>query len=196
MNDANRSKGSLIVVSGPSGVGKSTLIERFLRQDSKSEFSVSYTTRQKRKHEVDGKDYYFVDEKTFQTMIGNNLFLEWEKVHGHLYGTPRAEIVAILEKGSDIILDIDVKGALNIKKQCPGSKLVFIEPPSVAELVKRLSLRGEKEIETRMKRVEEEVARKDQFGYTIVNDDLNKAYETFRKAIDEIRRDRNGKNNC
>lgn len=189
-------KGTLIVVSGPSGVGKSTLIDRFLGQDDKSTFSISYTTRKKRDHETDGRDYYFVDEKTFEAMIGDERFLEWEKVHGNLYGTPRAEILAILETGKDIILDIDVKGALNIKGQCSCARLIFIEPPSVAELVRRLSIRGEREIETRMQRVEEEIARKGQFGYTIVNDDLGRAYETFRQAIDEIRRQNNGTNNC
>lgn len=189
-------KGVLIVVSGPSGVGKSTLIDRFLREDGRSEFSISYTTRQRRVHEVDGKNYHFVDEGTFESMIAKGHFLEWEKVHGNLYGTPRAEILAILQTGKDIILDIDVKGAINISGQCPAARLIFIEPPSVEELINRLSLRGEKEIETRMKRVEEEIARKGEFGYTIVNDDLEKAYGTFRKAIDDIRREDNGKNNC
>jgi len=189
-------KGVLIVVSGPSGVGKSTLIERFLREDSHSEFSISYTTRQKRAHEIDGKDYHFVDEGTFESMVAKGHFLEWEKVHGNLYGTPRAEILSILETGKDIVLDIDVKGAVNISGQCTAARLIFIEPPSVGDLINRLSLRGEREIETRMKRVEEEIARKGEFGYTIVNDDLEKAYRTFRKVIDDIRREDNGTNNC
>jgi guanylate kinase len=189
-------KGVLIVVSGPSGVGKSTLIDRFLREDDHSEFSISYTTRQKRVHERDGKDYHFVDEATFEAMIAKGHFLEWEKVHGNLYGTPRTETLAILDTGKDIILDIDVKGAINISGQCCAARLIFIEPPSVADLINRLSLRGEKEIETRMKRVEEEIARKGEFGYTIVNDDFGKAYRTFLKAIDDIRRQDNGKNNC
>jgi guanylate kinase len=189
-------KGVLIVVSGPSGVGKSTLIDRFLREDGRSEFSISYTTRQRRVHEVDGKNYHFVDEGTFESMIAKGHFLEWEKVHGNLYGTPRAEILAILQAGKDIILDIAVKGAINISGQCAAARLIFIEPPSVEELINRLSLRGEKEIETRMTRVEEEIARKGEFGYTIVNDDLEKAYGRFRKAIDDIRREDNGKNNC
>jgi guanylate kinase len=189
-------KGVLIVVSGPSGVGKSTLIDRFLREDDHSEFSISYTTRQKRVHERDGKDYHFVDEATFEAMIAKGHVLEWEKVHGNLYGTPRTETLAILDTGKDIILDIDVKGAINISGQCCAARLIFIEPPSVADLINRLSLRGEKEIETRMKRVEEEIARKGEFGYTIVNDDFGKAYRTFLKAIDDIRRQDNGKNNC
>ena len=169
-------KGVLIVVSGPSGVGKSTLIDRFLRQDTQSEFSISYTTRKKRPHEEDGADYYFTDEENFRKLIEQGYFLEWENVHGNFYGTPRVEIMSILEKGKDIILDIDVKGALSIKGQCTASRLIFIEPPSVNELESRLSLRGERDIETRMKRVQEEIALKGQFGYTIMNDDLGRAY--------------------
>ncbi|MHB8111197.1 MAG: guanylate kinase [Syntrophorhabdaceae bacterium] len=189
-------KGVLIVVSGPSGVGKSTLIDRFLAEDPCSEFSVSYTTRQRRNHEQDGVDYYFIDGEIFQALIDRGYFLEWENVHGNFYGTPRAEIMSTLETGKDIILDIDVKGALNIKEQCTAARLIFIEPPSVTELINRLSLRGEKEIETRMKRVEEEIARKGQFGYTILNDNLERAYRTFRQAIDDIRRNDHGTNNC
>lgn len=189
-------KGVLIVVSGPSGVGKSTLIDRFLSEDPQSEFSVSYTTRKIRPHEKDGTDYYFTDENTFKELIEQGYFLEWESVHGHFYGTPRSEIMAILEKGKDIVLDIDVKGALSIKGQCPASRLIFIEPPSVQELRHRLLLRGEKEIDTRMKRVEEEIALKGQFGYTVLNDDLGRAYSAFLGAIEDIRRKKNGTNNC
>jgi guanylate kinase len=109
--DENK-KGILIVVSGPSGAGKSTLIERFLREDGQSSFSISYTTRQKREHEIDGKDYYFVSKETFEKMIGKDNFLEWENVHSYMYGTPKEEILKTLNTGKDIILDIDVKGAL------------------------------------------------------------------------------------
>ena len=189
-------KGVLIVVSGPSGVGKSTLIDRFLAEDRESEFSVSYTTRKKRPHEQDGTDYCFTDEITFRKLIDQGYFLEWENVHGHFYGTPRSEIMSILQTGKDIILDIDVKGALKIKGECPASRLIFVEPPSVDELRNRLLLRGEKEIDTRIKRVEEEIALRGQFGYTVLNDDLGLAYTTFRRAIEDIRRQNNGTDNC
>jgi len=189
-------KGVLIVVSGPSGVGKSTLIDRFLAQDRGSEFSVSYTTRMKRPHEEDGTDYCFTDENTFRKLIDQEYFLEWENVHGHFYGTPRSEIMAILRTGKDIILDIDVKGALKIKGQCPASRFIFIEPPSVNELRNRLLLRGEKEIDTRIRRVEEEIALRGQFGYTVLNDDLARAYAAFLEAIEDIRRENNGTDNC
>jgi guanylate kinase len=191
-----RTKGILIVVSGPSGAGKSTLIERFLREDSQSSFSVSYTTRLKREHEINGRDYYFVNKETFEEMIGKDSFLEWENVHSYMYGTPKEEVRKTLNTGKDIILDIDVKGALNIQKECSNACLIFIEPPSIAELIKRLALRGEQEIDLRMKRVKEEIASKALFRYTITNDKLENAYNNFRETISEIRRNSNGKNNC
>jgi guanylate kinase len=128
-------------------------------------------------------------------MIGNNSFLEWESVHGHMYGTPKEEVLKTLNTGKDIILDIDVKGALSIQKQCSDACLIFIEPPSIKELAKRLALRGEKEIDLRMKRVKEEIARKALFGYTITNDKLEKAYREFKETIRVIRRKTDGTNN-
>jgi len=189
-------KGILIVVSGPSGAGKSTLIERFLQEDAQSSFSVSYTTRQKREHEIDSRDYYFVSKETFEEMITRDAFLEWENVHSYMYGTPKEEVLKTLNTGKDIILDIDVKGALNIQNKCTNACLIFIEPPSTEELIRRLALRGEQEIDLRMKRVQEEIARKALFMYTITNDELEKAYNKFRETMSEIRRNSNGKNNC
>lgn len=189
-------KGRLFVVSGPSGAGKTSLIKLFLKEDSNSTFSVSYTTREKRGQEVDGKDYRFVDMGTFETMIGESRFLEWETVHGHLYGTPREEVMQTLMEGTDIILDVDVKGALSVKKQCVNACLIFVEPPSKEALIRRLSLRGEKEIGLRMKRVEEELETKDLFGYTVTNDDLERAYDNFRAIIESVRGEANGKDNC
>ncbi len=129
-------------------------------------------------------------------MIGKECFLEWESVHGYMYGTPKEEVQRTLKTGKDIILDVDVKGALNIRSKCSNACLIFIEPPSIEELMKRLRLRGEKEIELRMRRVKEEIARKSDFGYTIVNNELEKAYDTFKVTISEIRRKNNGTNNC
>lgn len=189
-------KGILIVVSGPSGAGKSTLIERFLVEDAQSSFSVSYTTRQKREHEINGRDYYFVSKETFEEMITRDAFLEWENVHSYMYGTPKEEVLKTLNTGKDIILDIDVKGALNIQTKCSNACLIFIEPPSTEELIRRLALRGEREIDLRMKRVQEEIARKAFFRYTITNDELEEAYNKFRETMSEIRRNSNGKNNC
>jgi guanylate kinase len=181
-------KGHLFVVSGPSGTGKSSIIERFLNEDKHACFSVSYTTRVKRDHEVDGRDYRFVDAARFQAMVGEGEFLEWENVHGYFYGTPRTEVLQPLSEGTDVILDIDVKGALTVKAAWPEAVLIFIDTPSLDELVRRLSARGEKEIERRMQRVREEVAKKGLFTYVVVNDNLNKAYLEFKSIITDIRR--------
>jgi len=189
-------KGHLIVVSGPSGVGKTTLIERALKEEARLLFSVSYTTRAKRQNEVDGRDYYFTNEATFQRMIDNNGFLEWEPVHGYLYGTPVKEISESIGEGRDVLLDIDVKGALKVKEQCPSACLIFLEPPSLEELKRRLSLRGEKEIEKRMDRVREEMAKKPSFTYTVKNDNVDTAYQEFQSIIRSVRGQENGKDNC
>jgi guanylate kinase len=186
--DGAEKKGRIFVVSGPSGVGKSSIIERFLKEDRDARFSISYTTRQKRPQEKEGEDYYFVDDETFREMTEQDRFLEWESVHDHYYGTPRKEVSEILKKGIDMILDIDVKGALKVKDKYPEACLVFIEPPSKEDLIRRLSLRGEKNLGIRMKRVEEELAKKQLFQYTIVNDILDRAYEDFKSIVETARR--------
>jgi guanylate kinase len=188
-------KGHLFVVSGPSGTGKSTLIRRFLAEDTTSRFSVSCTTREKRPHEVDGRDYRFVDVETFQRMIEDDELLEWEKVHGYFYGTPRAEIAEPLAKGIDIILDVDVKGALNVKEKCGQAVLIFVDTPSIDELVRRLVERGEKEIAKRMERVREEVAKKGLFTYVVINDTIESSYTRFKSIIGKIRRQQDGEDN-
>jgi guanylate kinase len=188
----SNSKGRLFVVSGPSGTGKSTLIERFLNEDPRVRFSVSYTTREKRPHEVDGRDYRFVDGETFGKMTEEGQFLEWENVHGYSYGTPIREVARPLSEGIDVILDIDVKGALSVRQRCEQAVLIFVDTPSMEELIKRLSIRGEKEIEKRMQRVREEVAKKGLFTYIVINDNLNKAYDEFKSIITEVRRQHDG----
>ena len=180
--------GHLFVVSGPSGVGKTTLIERFLKEDSSSRFSVSYTTRKQRASEVDGRDYFFVNKETFERMIAEGHFLEWEKVHGQLYGTPQKEVLVTLHQGIDLFLDIDVNGALRVKERYENACLIFVEPRSQADLMKRLTLRGEKEISLRMKRVSEEMEKKNLFQYSVINDKLIKAYRQFTEIIDTVRR--------
>ncbi len=187
-------KGRLFVVSGPSGVGKSSIIHWFLGRDGNVRFSVSCTTRRKRPQETEGEDYFFVDDATFQAMVKNNDFIKWENVHAYYYGTPRKQIMDTLSEGLDVILDIDVKGALRVREQCPQACLIFIEPPSKKELVGRLELRGEKDLGLRMKRVEEELERKSFFDYTIVNDTLQKACRDFKNIIDTVRRTPDGKN--
>jgi guanylate kinase len=190
----SKKKGHLFVVSGPSGAGKTTLIERFLKEDLSSKFSVSYTTRQRRTNEEEGKDYFFIDKETFERMIAEGRFLEWESVHGQLYGTPQKEVLHALQQGIDLFLDIDVNGALKVKERYGNACLIFVEPRSQDDLMKRLALRGEKEISLRMRRVSEEMEKKYLFQYCIINDKLDKAYRKFVKIIEDVRRKENGKN--
>lgn len=185
-------KGRIFVVSGPSGVGKSTILGMFLKEDRESLFSISFTTRKKRVDEVNGRDYYFVSEELFSEMVKKDLFLEWEEVHGNFYGTPKDQILKAKREGKDIFLDIDVKGALKVKEKCREAILIFIMPPSKESLFDRLLKRGEKEIEKRMRRFEEEVEKKDLFDYIIINDNLEKAYIEFKNLVSGIRRE-NGK---
>jgi len=192
--DKKNKRGHLFVVSGPSGVGKPTLIERFLKEDSSSRFSVSYTTRQRRTSEVNGKDYFFVNKETFERMIEKGHFLECEKVHGNLYGTPQKEVLDSLQEGIDLFLDIDVNGALRVKEHFENACLIFVEPQSPADLMKRLTLRGEREVSLRMKRVNQEMEKKYLFQYCIINDKLEQAYLDFIKIIEDVRRKGNGKN--
>lgn len=187
-------KGILFVVSGPSGAGKSSIIGRALASDPRVSFSVSFTTRAPREGETEGIHYHFVDETTFRNMIDEDRFFEWQSVHGHMYGTPKQGIVNQLEKGYDMFLDIDVKGALNVRKECPRAVLVFVEPPSVEALRERLFRRGEREITTRMRIVGEEMEKKSFFDYTITNEDLDRAYRAFQKIVQQERERNDGTN--
>jgi guanylate kinase len=191
----SNSKGRIFIVSGPSGAGKTSLRERLLAEDGGIRFSVSYTTRQKRGLEVDGQDYHFVDRKIFEEMIARNRFLEWEEVHGHLYGTPKKNVLETLREGFDVLLDVDVKGALNVRSQCSEACLIFIEPPSRDELVQRLSLRGEREIGLRMQRVDQEMKQKYLFQYVVINDRIDTAFCELKGIVEMVRRQSLGKNN-
>ncbi len=188
------SKGSIFILSGPSGAGKTTILNLFLREDRNSRFSVSYTTRKKRPGEVEGIDYHFVSREKFEDLVAKGFFLEWEEVHGEFYGTPRDEIFEYVEKGIDVFLDVDVKGALKLKGIVPWAVLIFIEPPSREELLKRLKARGEEEIEKRLERINSELEAKTLFDYVIRNESLDEALQRFKKIVEEVRRS-HGKDN-
>ena len=179
-------KGMLQVISGPSGAGKGTLYNRVLHADESITFSVSYTTRAPRPGEVEGKDYCFVTEEQFGEMLGRDGFLEHADVHGHMYGTPRQPVLAALENGRSVMLDIDPQGALQVMEKMPDCVSVFILPPSFGELRRRLEGRGtetREEIERRLHNARGEVALMDQYQYLVVNEDLEEAYQTLQCIV-------------
>lgn len=174
-------KGKIIILSAPSGTGKSTIIRELRKQPELNlGFSVSATSRSPRPGENHGKEYYFISEKEFRKRISNDEFVEWEEVYsGTLYGTLKEEVERITLSGRNLIMDIDVKGALNVKKIYPEESIsIFILPPSIQELEKRLSDRGTDSAETIRKRVEKaeyELSFAPDFDFRVVNDSLKEA---------------------
>jgi guanylate kinase len=164
--------GNLFVVAAPSGAGKSSLVKSLLEIDHHLVLSVSHTTRAPRGQEQQGREYHFVDEAQFRAKIEHGDFFEWAQVHGHLYGTSRAAIEKDLQRGQDVVLEIDWQGALQIKKLFPHAVLIFILPPSWDELLQRLKRRGEDPpdvIERRMANARVEVAQAKHFDFVIIN---------------------------
>jgi len=180
--------GKLIIFSAPSGAGKTTLVKHLLKMDYNLRFSVSATSRKPRPEEKDGKDYYFISEKEFREKIANNEFLEWEEVYsGILYGTLKSEVERIRNTGDHVIFDVDVIGGLNIKNHYGREALsVFVQPPSLAELRKRLvnrSTEPEEKISMRIAKAETEMAYAGRFDVVIVNDDLSAACKDAEKIV-------------
>ncbi|HYS53652.1 MAG TPA: guanylate kinase [Thermoanaerobaculia bacterium] len=186
--------GTLFIVSGPSGAGKTTLINKVREQlrplNLELYFSVSHTTRRPRQGEVEGKSYYFVTNEAFRGMIDKGEFIEWAHVHEQLYGTSKMEVLSRLRRGEDVILDIDYQGARQIASDAELSERslnVFIFPPSLDILEQRLRDRGlnsDQEIETRLRKAIDEIdAGKEFYHYVIINDDLTVATECLKAAI-------------
>lgn len=178
----------MLVFAAPSGAGKTTIVRHLLKKFDQLAFSISATTRAPRGLEIHGKDYYFTTREVFQQLIAENAFVEWEEVYeGMFYGTLRAEIERLWAEGKHIIFDIDVKGAMNIKKNYPEQALsVFVKPPSVEALRTRLEQRLTEDAETlhrRMARVMEEMTYENQFDVVLVNDDLAKALEEAEAIV-------------
>jgi len=170
--------GKLFVISGPSGVGKNTLIEKFLLQNPDVKLSISNTTRKPRAGEIDGVNYFFTQWQDFLDAVKNNEFLEWAEFGGNCYGTKQAYVEKKLDEGSDLILEIDTQGAMQIKAKIPEAVLIFVMPPSLEALEKRLRGRqteSEEAIQTRLAAAKRELETAGKFDYQIVNDDLEQA---------------------
>ena len=180
-------KNILIAISGPSGVGKGTVVKELLKKRSDLALSVSCATRAPRKGEVDGKDYFFISKEEFLRRIDEGDFLEYDEHFGNYYGTPKSFVRSALKEKS-VILEIDVVGALNAKKTFPECVLIMITPPSKEELKKRLLGRNSesvREVEERLSRLEYELSKKDEYDYEVINDELKNAVEKIENIIDE-----------
>lgn len=180
------SSGTLYIVAAPSGAGKTTLVRGLLERDPHIHLSVSYTTRAPRSGEVNGVAYHFVDVPTFTTMRERNEFVEWAEVHGNFYGTSQPWLTQALATGDDVLLEIDWQGAQQVRKFFPQAVGIFIMPPSIAELERRLNQRGtdsEEVIARRVAAALDEMRHVDEFDYVIVNDQLAVAQEELIAVV-------------
>ena len=181
-------KGKLFVFSAPSGSGKTTIIKNVLNTFKELSFSISATTRSKRPTEEEGIDYFFLDETAFRQKRDNDEFLEWGKFFGYYYGTLKSFVFERINKGISIVLEVDVKGALNIKRDYPDSVLVFISPPSIEELKTRLQNRkteSDVDFAKRIERAEMELNYREKFDYNVYNYNLDDAKKEVNKIIEK-----------
>lgn len=182
-----RRKGHLIVISGPSGVGKGTVCEELMRQRPDLTLSISATTRKKRPNEVDGENYYYYSVEEFNDLIDNGELLEYAQVHGNYYGTPRKFVEQKIEEGCDVILEIDVQGAMQVKENTDEGVFIFLLPPEVSDLEERIRHRAtedEAEIHLRLKNAEKELAMLNDYDYAVINDKVEDCANTIAKIID------------
>ena len=179
---------NFIIISAPSGSGKTTICKYLQKLDSSINFSISCTTRQKRENEVEGEDYFFISNEEFEKKINDNKFIEWEQIHGNFYyGTLKSTLEKAINEDKRILLELDVKGAMTVKKLYPNKSLsIFIEPPSVEVLKLRLEKRGtdnDERIIKRLERLESELSYKSNFDYHVINDDLDQAVNEIMSII-------------
>lgn len=182
------SKGFLLILSSPSGGGKTTLCKMILENIKDTVYSVSATTREKRKGETDGKDYYFLTEEEFLQKEKEGFFAETAFVHGKRYGTPKKFLDEMIEKGKIVVMDIDVIGAINIMKQYPNSVSIFIMPPSLEELEERLKKRsrdGVEDIRLRLENAKKEIEFSKHFKYTVINRNIDEAFQSIKEIIEK-----------
>lgn len=179
-------KGRLIVISGPSGTGKGTVCKQLLNTEKDVNISVSATTRKPRSGEVDGVNYHFLDTEIFEKNIKEDAFLEYARVYDHYYGTPKKYVLDEINKGKNVLLEIDIQGALQVKERYPEGVFIFLLPPSMEELKKRIVGRGtesEEDIIKRFKSAFEEICYVKEYDYYVVNDIVEDAVEKIRKII-------------
>lgn len=180
-------KGRLIVISGPSGVGKGTLVKRLLRECDRLKLSVSATTRKPRSEDTEGVTYFFKTKDEFRSMIENSAFMEWAIYNDNYYGTPIAPVREKLAEGYDVLLEIDVQGAMKVMERCPDGIYIFIAPPSVETLRERLTGRGSEspeQIDKRVAAAESELELKDRYTYVVVNNVLDDAVRDVKNIIE------------
>ena len=196
-SDGERRRGLMLVISSPSGAGKTSLARRLVAEHPDLTPSVSVTTRKARPGEVDGREYWFVTAGAFRDMVADSAFLEWAEVHEHAYGSPRAPVMRLLEDGCDVLFDIDWQGAQAIEREAPEDTVtVFILPPTIADLANRLHTRAqdaEDVIARRLGRARGEIEHWVDYDYVIVNDDFDLAYAKLASIYhaERLRRDRN-----
>ncbi len=179
-------KGMLLVISGPSGTGKGTLVQRLLDRDPTFVFSVSVTTRGRRKNEIEDVHYHFISEAEYDKLLEEDAFLEHASVHGHRYGTLKQEVFDRMDRGENVLLDIDPQGAMNVMEKVRDCVSVFILPPSYAELKVRLHTRNTEqpeEIERRLHNARGEIAQMNRYRYLIVNDNLELAFDQLLAVV-------------
>ena len=182
----NKKRSLIIVISAPSGVGKTTLSKRLLQVSSSFTYSVSFTTRVPRKNEIEGVDYYFISQEEFKKMIDQDKFVEWAQVHGELYGTSAELLDKAIEIKKDVVLEVDVQGGIKIKKRYPEAVLIFLLPPSWQELEKRLNKRateGIAKIRERIKQAKKEITYAHYYDYLVVNNEINKALSDISNIV-------------
>lgn len=185
----SENKGKIFVISSPSGGGKTTIVRRILSEFPEIIFSVSATTRPKRPDEIDGVHYFFLTEDQFLEKIKNDEFIEWERFYDYYYGTLKTFVIDNIQNGKSVLLEIDVKGALSVKKIFPDAILIFIDVPSFEELVNRLKRRkteSETDLQKRIDRAKMELSYKDKFDYIFVNKDLEEVTSQIKSLIKEI----------
>ena len=180
-------KARMIIVAAPSGAGKSSFVEKLAAEDTRFHDIITYTTRAMRHHESEGKPYFFITKQEFEKMVSEDYFIEWAQVHANFYGTSYEQIRLAWAKDKVVIMDIDIQGVETFKSKFPDAKTVFILPPSIAELRRRVVKRDGSppaDLDLRMLNAEKEMTKADKFDVQIVNDDFARSYAEFKKIVE------------